>query len=162
MCRCSFLFCVQWDLWDKTCILIPGLEPRVGVLLNVFLGIQNIFQTRYSFLRQANRALLPLSLHTRPLAEVVLNVSRIERGTLKYDFTETDIVELLDSVIEEIKGQTEQKGLLLIWEKPSSGIPALRADSDKLRQVFINLIDNALKYTPKGKILLKIILSKII
>ena len=48
--------------------------------------------------------------------------------------------------------QAKQKGLKLEYKKAKKAPPLILADADKLREVILNLIDNAIKYTPEGKI----------
>jgi len=85
------------------------------------------------------------------LVNIFLNVSRIESGKFKLDRTMVNINTLVDSVIKELHGQVESKKLDLSFD-PIKGPPLLNIDSDKVREVILNLIDNAIKYTPSGKI----------
>lgn len=91
------------------------------------------------------------------LVDDLLNISRIERGTMQYDFQETDMVQLVENVISDFQIQAKAKNLSLAWEKPGENIPKLSIDSDKMRQVITNLIDNALKYTEKGSVVVRLL-----
>ncbi len=86
------------------------------------------------------------------LVNDILNISRIERGKLQYNFQQISIIKLIEGAISEIRLQAEGKGIALNWEKPAVEIPAIRADEEKLRQVILNLIDNAIRYTDKGHV----------
>jgi len=86
------------------------------------------------------------------LINVFLNVSRIESGRLKLELKPLQITELIDSVINELNNQASQKGLELAFEHPVKEPPLVNADSDKLREVILNLVDNSIKYTPQGSI----------
>ncbi|MBT6691425.1 hypothetical protein HOB10_03795 [Candidatus Parcubacteria bacterium] len=86
------------------------------------------------------------------LINILLNVSRIESGRLKLEKKPIQISDMIDSVIVELINQATQKGLKLTYKKPKGNIPKIFADSDKLREVVLNLVDNAIKYTPKGKV----------
>jgi len=81
-----------------------------------------------------------------------LNVSRIESGRLKLEKHPLQILDMIESVITELKNQAEQKGLKLSYKKSKQKLPMIFADSDKLREVVLNLIDNSIKYTPKGSV----------
>jgi len=97
------------------------------------------------------------------LVNDLLNLSRIERGKLQFEFRRIDdLEEILDSVVQESMVNAQKKGLAIEYSKKD--FPALKADPHKLRQVFVNIIDNAIKYTEKGslKIQSKITASKII
>ena len=87
-----------------------------------------------------------------------LDVSRIEQGQMKYEFSEFDISVLVAEVAGEQKPQIEKRGLALSLEiEPRIMV---HADSGKVRQVIENLIDNAVKYTAQGGISVSLYLSK--
>jgi len=86
------------------------------------------------------------------LINVFLNVSRIESGRFKLDKKPIQINDLIESVIIELKNQAIKKELKLTYHQPVKKIPLVFADSDKLREVILNLVDNAIKYTLKGSI----------
>lgn len=81
-----------------------------------------------------------------------LDVSKIETGKLQFDFKKTDIVSLISSVVEELASAAADSSLYLKFEKPKERIPEIVADELKIRQVVMNLIDNAVKYTQTGGI----------
>ncbi|MFH1170719.1 MAG: GAF domain-containing sensor histidine kinase [Candidatus Vogelbacteria bacterium] len=82
--------------------------------------------------------------------EDFLNITRIELGTMKYEQSEFDFKELVENVSRELKVTVEKKGLQFSFEIEPTGNYKLVGDSGKLAQVVGNLIDNAIKYTPKG------------
>ncbi len=86
------------------------------------------------------------------LINVFLNVSRIESGRLKLDKHEVQVNDLIVSVVKELNNQALQKKLELLYEEPKKTLPLINADSDKLREVILNLIDNSIKYTLTGSV----------
>lgn len=84
------------------------------------------------------------------LVQVFLNVSRIESGRLRIDKVDGDMVDLAQTAVAELKPAAEEKGLQLTYE-PGASIK-LKADFDKLKDVVVNLVDNAIKYTKEGSI----------
>jgi signal transduction histidine kinase len=89
-----------------------------------------------------------------------LNISRIELGTMKYNFTTLDLKELVDNVIGELRPNIEKKGLKLSFTTTPDGVNTrfmIHADKDKLKQVVANLVDNSIKYTPSGSIDISIV-----
>lgn len=83
---------------------------------------------------------------------VFLNVSRIEAGRLKLDKKPMQIADLINSVVTELASAAKNKGLVLSYEASAQAVPLVYADSDKLREVILNLVDNAIKYTPTGSV----------
>jgi signal transduction histidine kinase len=97
------------------------------------------------------------------LIENLLNISRIESGRLQFSYEMMNFEELVENVIEELETTAKKKKLKLIYKKPKKTFPKVRIDREKIRQVIMNLIDNAIKYTEKGEveIELKLIKNKI-
>lgn len=93
------------------------------------------------------------------LVNDLLDMSRMESGQIQYVFTEFDFVGLVDSVIAEFKIPSAEKGVTIVWRKNT--VPLLvQGDEEKIRQVVFNLVDNALKYTPKGAIEVRVAEAK--
>jgi len=90
------------------------------------------------------------------LVEDLLNISRIESGRLKYDFKPTDLIALVTDVYEELKQQAKNKGLQFNFIKPEKEIPQIMLDQGKIREVIMNLTDNAIKYTDSGFVRVKL------
>ncbi len=89
---------------------------------------------------------------SRRMAEMVndlLNVSRIELGTLAVRVEEFDATELLKAVVSEQQHAATLKQIALKLICPE-GLPHLQADKSQVRMVMQNLISNAIKYTPDG------------
>ncbi len=81
----------------------------------------------------------------------LLNLNRIEDGRITYTFASVDLAQMVDEVVFDLKAIAELKKLKLAWIKPH-GLPMAWADADKVRQVVINFIDNAVKYTKQGSV----------
>lgn len=103
---------------------------------------------------QRDEILKNAAASTQQLTELVgdlLDVSRIEQNRLQLVMEEVDLNEFMQKIIEELKVQADQKGLELTFAADKT-LPRIRSDKTKLRQVFINLIGNAIKYTEKGSV----------
>lgn len=90
------------------------------------------------------------------IVEDFLNVSRIEQGRMKYDFSTFDFRELSSRIVEEQRPTAEKKGLKLSFSAEKLKNYTLMADPGKVSQVVANFIDNAIKYTPAGSIAAKL------
>lgn len=86
------------------------------------------------------------------LIEDLLNVSRIERGKMEFAFKDTDVLVLIETTLNQLAPFAKMKKLKLVFKKPKISVPHVMADTEKLRQVINNLIDNAIKYTKMGTI----------
>ena len=86
------------------------------------------------------------------LVNDLLSLSRIESGKMKLEPVDTNIEQMIESIVDELKVKATQKNLELIFQKPKSALPILRVDSEKVRNAVLNIIDNSIRYTNKGSI----------
>ena len=116
------------------------------------IGSARTLEQRWRELSPEQReSFLALIAHeTSRLAELigdVLDTSRIESGTFSYSFEDVDLARLVrDSAAAAEHGQDEVTVEAVVREP----LPPVRGDRDRLRQVLVNLIDNAVKYSPPG------------
>ncbi len=79
----------------------------------------------------------------------MLNISRIESGRFTIDPKPMNIVTLVQEVIAEMQAKSTELGIKLFVTVPAEPLPVISADADRIKQVLINLIGNALKFTVK-------------
>jgi two-component system phosphate regulon sensor histidine kinase PhoR len=84
----------------------------------------------------------------RNLVEQILVAGQIDAGTVHLARRPVDVVALADSVVAAIRLRAPQ-GLEVALEQ-SNGVAPVMCDEDKLRQVLVNLVENAVKYSPDG------------
>lgn len=90
------------------------------------------------------------------LIKTYLDISRIESGRLELNLASVDLVKMTDDLVQSLFPNAEAKSLKLAFHDPAGDTPHVIADEQRLRQVLLNFIDNAIKYTPKGHIEVKI------
>jgi signal transduction histidine kinase len=112
-----------------------------------------------STLRQRWRTLTPeqresflalIDEETTRLAELigdVLDTSRVEAGTFSYSFADVDLAELLEETVGVVDLGTEE---VTLRTRLSTPLPTVRGDRERLRQLVMNLLTNAVKYTVTG------------
>jgi PAS domain S-box-containing protein len=83
------------------------------------------------------------------LLEDLLDMSRMLRGTLRVELSATDVLPVVRSALETVDPAIRSKAIDLQVDLPA-GAPLVRADPDRLRQVFWNLLTNAVKFTDRG------------
>jgi signal transduction histidine kinase len=89
------------------------------------------------------------------LVNDLLDISKIEMGKMELDKAPTQIEEMIQSCCDEIRINAQKKKLSLEFIKPDNPLPKVFIDSLKIRQVVMNLVDNAIRYTPQGGIEVK-------
>lgn len=95
-------------------------------------------------------------LRLNDLVEDILSVSRIEQKRMKFNLQNVDIVQITAQITEQFMREALKRGLQLSIEKPTQKISAVQADINRLSEIITNLIGNALKFTQKGSVILKI------
>lgn len=112
---------------------------------------------------QAKNGIMRISDSANTLVTIVndyLNISRIELGAMKYAFDTIDLKNLVEDLVAELKPNIDKTGVKFSFTSESGVDYRTTADRDKLKQVFANIIDNSLKYTPKGSIFAHLSLDK--
>jgi signal transduction histidine kinase/CheY-like chemotaxis protein len=94
--------------------------------------------------------------HLLTLINQVLDLSKIEAGHMSLNEKNFDLYRLLDEVIDMFQLKANDKHLQLLFERQASVPQYVRTDEVKLRQVLINLLNNALKFTNEGTIYVRI------
>ncbi|GAB4503543.1 MAG: hypothetical protein Fur0043_05350 [Anaerolineales bacterium] len=84
------------------------------------------------------------------MTQELLDLSRIESGQVALEFGRVAPSLLLESAAERMRAQAERAGLTLTVQE-TADLPEVRADRGRLEQVLVNLIHNAIKFTPPGR-----------
>jgi signal transduction histidine kinase len=85
------------------------------------------------------------------LVRNLLDISRIESGRLELNIEQINLAKMVEDTIKDIMPNALHKKLKLYFDTPKIAVNIV-GDSQRLRQVIVNIIDNAIKYTEKGRI----------
>ncbi len=88
--------------------------------------------------------------HLLSLLDQLLDLSRIEAGRMELFPTEMDVTEVIARTLDSLTPLAQEKGLELRLDTPS--VPPVTADLQKVRQVLLNLLGNAIKFTDNGTV----------
>ena len=111
-----------------------------------------INQKQYESLNRAHRQ----SKRLAALINDLLDISRIEAGRIEMKQEQVQIDSVARRRIEELRPQADEKAISLLLEAPSN-LTTMIGDADRIGQIFINLIGNAIKFTPdSGKVTVRI------
>jgi len=118
-----------------------------GFVETLLEGAINDSKVNMQFLEKANQHTINLS----NLLNDLIDISMIESGEMKMSFRYFNINEFLQGVVSEQTSLAEAKNIELSYT-PVRETLQLYGDKDKLKQVVVNLLQNAIKYTEKGKV----------
>ncbi|HEV8267059.1 MAG TPA: ATP-binding protein, partial [Thermoanaerobaculia bacterium] len=140
----------------KTAFL-ANMSHELRTPLNAVLGFAQLLERDRRF---AGEEALPIihrsGEHLLGLIDDVLSISKIETGNLTLAPRPFDLHELIASVKSIVAPRAESKGLSLRVEVDAALPRFVVADEGKLRQVLINLLGNAVKFTQKGRVSLRV------
>ncbi len=143
---------------------LANMSHELRTPLNAIIGFSQLM-TRSSHLSPEdleNISIISRSgEHLLVLINDVLDMSKIEAGRIMLSEQSFDLYRLLDDLGDMWRMRAENKNLQLIFKRSPDVPRYIRADEVKLRQVLINLISNAIKFTKQGGISLQVSVTKI-
>ncbi len=90
--------------------------------------------------------------HLLSLINDVLDLTKIEAGMMNVIFEEVDMEAVLNSVVSSGKGLVKNKPIDLVAHIPENSLPHVLGDKRRIRQILLNVVSNAVKYTVEGEI----------
>lgn len=138
---------------------LANMSHELRTPLNAILGFTQIMQRDKSATRSQLKNLSIINRsgeHLLSLINDVLDLSKLEAGRIFINPSSFDLYRLLNTTYEMLEFKADAKDLQLLFERHSKTPQYIRSDERKLRQVLINLLNNALKFTTEGGVTLRI------
>jgi len=136
---------------------IVGLSHEIRTPLNAIFGYAQLLERNPETPGpDAVRVIRRSAEHLSNLVDGLLDISRIESGTLRLNRDKVRLVDFLEQIVDMFGLQAEAKGIAFRYERPPYLPSIIRTDEKRLRQILINLLSNAIKYTETGAVSLRI------
>ncbi len=137
---------------------LANMSHEIRTPMNAILGFTQLMQRDASLTRDQHQRLETIARsgeHLLDLINDVLEMSKIEAGRTALNTTAFDLHALLDDLEMMFRVRTDAKGLLLCVERIGDVPRHVTADQGKVRQVLVNLLGNAVKFTDQGGVALR-------
>ncbi|MEA5533366.1 ATP-binding protein [Crocosphaera sp. XPORK-15E] len=138
---------------------LANMSHELRTPLNAILGFAQVMRRSPTLQtdHQENLSIITRSgEHLLSLINQVLDLSKIEAGRITFNKKDFDFYRLLDDIEDMFQFKAEEQGLQLLFERSPDVPQYIKTDQVKLRQVLINLLNNALKFTEEGGVSLRV------
>jgi PAS domain S-box-containing protein len=138
---------------------LANMSHELRTPLNAILGFAQLMarNPQIPAEEQDNLSIIQRSgEHLLTLINNVLDLSKIEAGRMLVNKTNVDLYQLLDDIANMFRLRAEEKHLRLLLERAPDLPGCIKADEVKLRQVLINLLGNAIKFTKEGTVSVRV------
>jgi signal transduction histidine kinase/DNA-binding NarL/FixJ family response regulator len=138
---------------------LASMSHELRTPLNAILGFSHLMQDDAGLSEEQRKTLDIINRsgeHLLTLINDVLDMAKVEAGRLSVENTLIDLGGMVRDITDLLRARAEEKGLQLLLDQSSDFPRFVRADGAKLRQVLINLVGNAVKFTEQGGVTLRL------
>ena len=140
-------------------VFLANMSHELRTPLNAILGFSSMMRRDPQLTASQSENLHIINRsgeHLLNLINDVLEMAKIEAGRLQLDIAPFDLGSLVQDVTEMMQIRAQEKGLWLQLEQPAEFPRYIKSDEARIRQILINLINNAVKFTEQGGITLRL------
>lgn len=134
---------------------LTGISHELRSPLNAIMGYAQLLEKDPNIPNNRQDALKVIRRSSEYLADLIeglLDISRIEAGKLDLTTTDVHLTSLLDQIVSMFRVEAKNKGIEFNYQTLTHLPEIVRTDEKRLRQILINLISNAIKYTREGTV----------
>jgi PAS domain S-box-containing protein len=145
-------------------IFLANMSHEIRTPLNAIIGFSQIMNRDKQLTdsqKEYNRSIIRAGEHLLALINDILELSKIEAGRITLNPVNVDLHSLLDDLHLIFKERARSKNLQFLFEKSTDLPRYVVVDEGKLRQIYVNLIGNALKFTDEGGVAVRTRIDKI-
>jgi len=130
---------------------IAGISHEIRTPLNSIYGYAQLLERGAAGPSDnAIRVIRRSAEHLGDLIDGILDISKIENGILRLNRDKVALADFLDQIVDMFRLQAAAKGIEFVYSRPPNLPAFVHVDAKRLRQIIINLISNAVKYTERG------------
>ncbi|MEI6435625.1 MAG: ATP-binding protein [Bacteroidota bacterium] len=145
-------------------VFLANMSHEIRTPLNAIIGFSQLMN-RDRFLtdsqKEYNHSIIRAGEHLLALINDILELSKVEAGRIELNPTDVDLYSLLNDIQMIFKERAQSKHLQFIFETANNLPQYVLIDESKLRQIFVNLIGNAIKFTEKGGVAVRTRIDKV-
>ena len=140
-------------------VFLANMSHELRTPLNAILGFAGILRNDAGISGEQRKTLAIIHRsgeHLLSLINDVLDMAKVEAGRISVENAPFDLGEMVRDITGLMHGRAEEKNLQLVLDQSSDFPLFVQADDTKLRQALINLVGNAIKYTERGTVTLRL------